>query len=317
MGENTGMPSETLIQIENVSKHYSTNPLKSALALDNVSLTVARGDVFGFLGPNGAGKTSLIKILVGIMTPDTGSARIAGLNSSTRAAKLRLGYLPERPYFHDFLTSAEFLKFHGRLVGLDDDVIDGRIPALLEKVGLKRARDQRLRTFSKGMLQRIGLAQSMLHEPEVLILDEPMSGLDPVGRREVRDLITEISMTGTTIFFSTHIIHDVEVICTSVGFIDKGKLKGLGNIEALLGKTVKSMEISFTLPFEKDPHKVQTLERARRTMEGWVIDIESAADKLEDEVNGVLGIILGEKGKVRAVIPRKSTLEDLFFGQSR
>ncbi|MBI3558172.1 MAG: ABC transporter ATP-binding protein, partial [Deltaproteobacteria bacterium] len=234
------MAADIPIQIENVSKHYSTNPLKSSLALDNISLSVARGDVFGFLGPNGAGKTSLIKILVGIMNADTGTARIAGMDSRTRTAKLRLGYLPERPYFHDFLTSAEFLRFHGRLVGMNDDAIDARIPVLLDKVNLKRARDQRLRTFSKGMLQRIGLAQSMLHDPEVLILDEPMSGLDPVGRREVRDLITEISMTGKTIFFSTHIIHDVEVICSSVGFIDKGKLKGLGNIETLLGKTVKS-----------------------------------------------------------------------------
>ena len=308
------MATEPAIQIENVTKRYRVGSgLKSKLALENVSLSVARGEVFGFLGPNGAGKTSLIKILVGIMNADAGICRIMGTESSTRDAKLKLGYLPERPYFHDFLTAAEFLRFHGRLVGMSEGAIDKRIPNLLEKVGLPKSRDQHLRTFSKGMLQRIGFAQALLHDPDVLILDEPMSGLDPVGRREVRDIIGEIAISGKTIFFSTHIVHDVEVVCTTVGYINGGQLKGSGNIESLLGKTIKSMEIRFDLPYEKDPHKFQALKQARRTMDGWVIDIEAAPDRVEGEVNETLRLILGEKGIVRAVVPRKSTLEDLFF----
>lgn len=302
------------IEIKNVTKTYRSGALKSTLALDDVSLSVPKGEVFGFLGPNGAGKTSLIKILVGIMTADVGICCIMGSESSSREAKLKLGYLPERPYFHDFLTSAEFLRFHGRLLGLNEGIIDDRIPKLLDKVGLTKSHDQKLRTFSKGMLQRIGFAQALLHDPDVLILDEPMSGLDPVGRREVRDIITEISALKKTIFFSTHIIHDVEVICSTVGFITRGKLKGSGNIESLLGKTVKSMEVRYSLPEEKDPHKIKALKPSRRTMDGWVIDIESSAESLEGDVNEVLDLILAEKGRVRAVVPRKSTLEDLFFG---
>ncbi|MEW6056515.1 MAG: ABC transporter ATP-binding protein [Bdellovibrionota bacterium] len=305
------------IQIEKLTKRYRTGALKSNLALDDVTLKVSQGEVFGFLGPNGAGKTTLIKILVGIMGADSGTCRILGLDTLGREAKLKLGYLPERPYFHDFLTSAEFLRFHGRLLGMTEDAIESRIPALLKKVGMSKSRDQKLRTFSKGMLQRIGFAQALLHDPAILVLDEPMSGLDPVGRREVRDIISEIAGMGKTIFFSTHIIHDVEVVCTTVGFINGGKLKGSGNIESLLGRTVKSMEVRYSLPDAKDPGSEKMLKTSRRTMDGWVLDIESDVDDLEDQVNKVLAHILSLKGNVRAVVPRKSTLEDLFFEGSR
>lgn len=306
-----------VLVINNVCKRFRTGRLKTVTALDKVTFNVASGEVFGFLGPNGAGKTTLIKILVGIIKADTGECRIMGADSHAREAKLRLGYLPERPYYHDFLTAAEFLRFHGRLVGMNDEEIDGRIPTLLDQVDLKRAMDQRLRTFSKGMLQRIGFAQALLHNPEVLILDEPMSGLDPVGRRELRDIITDIAKTGKTIFFSTHIIHDVEVICSTVGFINGGKLKGAGNIDDLLGKTVKSVEIRYSLPSSKDPKKSKLLKASRHTMDGWVLDLEADADRLEKDVGEVLGAILSEKGNVKAVVPRKSTLEDLFFGEGR
>lgn len=301
------------IEIEKLTKSYRTRQFSKKLALDEVSLKVGRGEVFGFLGPNGAGKTTLIKILVGLMRGDRGTCKIMGLESASREAKLKLGYLSERPYFHEFLTAEEFLMFHGRLLGLSDRTIHHRIPGLLAKVGLSKSRDEKLRTFSKGMLQRIGIAQALLHDPDVLIFDEPMSGLDPVGRREVRDIITETAMAGKTIFFSTHIIHDVEVICSTVGFINGGRLKGAGNIDDLLGKTVRSMEVRFSLPFGKDPHKFAHLKPARRTMDGWVIDVEAHEDSLESEVSSILSLILEEKGQVRAVVPRKSTLEDLFF----
>jgi ABC-2 type transport system ATP-binding protein len=306
------------IEIKSVCKSYrAPTGFSSKLALDQVSLKVAKGEIFGFLGPNGAGKTSLIKILVGIMRADAGSAQIMGLDSDSRAAKSKFGYLPERPYFHDFLTAKEFLMFHGRLLGMQDHDLKERIPKLLKKVDLLRGENQRLRSFSKGMLQRVGFAQALLHDPDVLILDEPMSGLDPVGRREVRDIITEISMTGKTIFFSTHIIHDVEVICSTLGYIQGGKLQGSGNIESLLGKTVKSMEVRYQFPFGKDPHKHAPLRTSRKTMDGWVLDIEADAEQLEAGVNSVLGLILKESGTIRAVVPRKSTLEDLFFTEAK
>lgn len=306
------------IEVIGVSKQFRTSRLKTVVALDRVSLSVNQGEVFGFLGPNGAGKTTLIKILVGILSADEGACSIMGEQTHQRESKRRLGYLPERPYFHDFLTAEEFLFFHGRLVGLSDGKIESRIGPLLDRVDLKSSRHSKLRTFSKGMLQRIGFAQALLHDPDVLVLDEPMSGLDPVGRREVRDVINEIAMAGKTIFFSTHIIHDVEVICSTVGFIQNGKLKGSGNIESLLGKTLKSMELRFGLPFSKDPHHHKLLKAARKTMDGWVIDVESSVDDLEKEVNRVIEKIQHEGGTIKAVVPRKSTLEDLFFsGEKR
>lgn len=305
------------IEVRKVRKAFRSSRLTSHVALDSVSFSVPQGEIFGFLGPNGSGKTTLIKILAGISRPDKGMTTIFGENSQTRHAKLKLGYLPERPYIHEFLTADEFLRFHGRLLGLEPDAVSVAIPRLLERVDLKQAREQKLGTFSKGMLQRIGVAQALLHDPAVLILDEPMSGLDPVGRREIRDIISETAKAGKTIFFSTHIIHDVEVICSAVGFIQKGKLKGAGNIDDLLGRTIQSMEIRFSLPAEKDARKLKALKSARRTMDGWVLEVESEASRLDDEVAKVLEGVLSEEGRVRGVIPRKSTLEDIFYGEAK
>ncbi len=288
------------------------------VALEGVSLTIPRGGIFGFLGPNGAGKTTLIKTIVGLLTPTKGRCFIRGADgrafeSHTREAKLRLGYLPERPYYHEFLSAEEFLIFHGRLLGLDDAEILAKIQPLLKRVGLAQARHQKLHTFSKGMLQRVGLAQALIHDPDILVLDEPMSGLDPIGRREVREIITAIGETGKTIFFSTHIIPDVEVICTTVGYIREGVLMGAGPIDTLLGKTVQSMEIRFSLAGGRDPRAVHALKNARKTMDGWVIEVEADANRLEYDVQEVLRRVLDEKGVVRSVVPRRSTLEDLLF----
>ncbi|MGE4231964.1 MAG: ABC transporter ATP-binding protein [Bacteriovoracia bacterium] len=296
------MPTSAAIEIENVIKEYKISTLTKKRALDYVSLKINPGEIFGFLGPNGAGKTTLIKILVGLLKPDTGSVRVAGLSSEYQH---KIGYLPENTFFHSFLTTKEFLTFHGRLLGMDLDQIRKKVSQVLRLVGLEKTEEQRLSTFSKGMLQRVGIAQSLIHDPEILILDEPMSGLDPVGRREIRDIINTLAEKGKTVFFSTHIIHDVEVICTTVGFIQKGQLKGAGNIEELLGKTAKSMEIRFSLSFQ--------MPNAKKTMDGWVLDVEDHADRLENSVNKILAEILKNKGSIRSVIPRKNTLEDLFF----
>ncbi|MBI2606575.1 MAG: ABC transporter ATP-binding protein [Deltaproteobacteria bacterium] len=288
------------------------------VALEGVSLAIPRGEIFGFLGPNGAGKTTLIKTIVGLLAPTEGRCLIRdadgrAFDSHTREAKLKLGYLPEQPYYHEFLTAEEFLLFHGRLLGLDDKEILAKVPPLLKRVGLTQARHQKLETFSKGMLQRVGLAQALIHDPDILVLDEPMSGLDPIGRREVREIITAIGETGKTIFFSTHIIHDVEVICTTVGYIREGVLMGAGPIDKLLGKTVRSMEIRFSLADGRDPREVPALKQARKTMDGWVIEVEADANRLEYDVQEVLRRVLDGKGTVRSVVPRRSTLEDLLF----
>lgn len=320
------------IQIDQVSKQFISpgkihlptpkkfkfrfEPIQKKLVLNKVSLDISKGGIFGFLGPNGAGKTTLIKAMTGLLRPDSGSISIfdsqgVAHNSFSKEAKKHFGYLPERPYYHEFLTAEEFLQYHGALHGLEIKEIGAKIPQLLSKVGLKDVRDQKLGTFSKGMLQRIGIAQALLRDPEILIFDEPMSGLDPLGRREVRDLIIEIASAGKTVFFSTHIIHDIEVICTSVAFIKNGKIKGSGSIESLLGKTVRSMEIRYSGSF--DPAKIEVLKNSKKTMDGWVIEIESEANRLEYDVQEVLHRILGSKGFVQSVTPRKSTLEDLFL----
>lgn len=325
------MQNEPAIVIDNVSKKFKTNSgflkTQTKQALDQVTLTIPKGSVFGFLGPNGAGKTTLIKTIVGLLTPDKGFCQIYGhdpitnqpltFDSLTPQAKLRLGYLPERPYYHEFLNSEEFLHFHGRLLGLTYDEVETKIPDVLKRVGLTHARKQKLKTFSKGMLQRIGFAQALIHDPDILILDEPMSGLDPVGRREVRDIILEIAAMGKTIFFSTHIIHDVEVICTTVGYIRNGQLQGSGTIEQLLGKTIKSMEVRFSLPEKEDASRIRLLHDAKRTMDGWVLDFEADVESIEDELQEVLKKIIQQDGKIKSVISRKSTLEDLFFAESQ
>lgn len=325
------------IQIDGVSKtfftpgkiHFPGPPSfklriekpKKTKALNGVTLEVKKGSVHGFLGPNGAGKTTLIKTIVGLVVPDHGKVSLfdnkGQVHSSfSTSAKRFFGYLPERPYYHEFLTAEEFLHFHGRLYAIDEGDLRKQIPALLKKVGLKDVRDQKLRTFSKGMLQRIGVAQALLCDPEILIFDEPMSGLDPFGRREVRDLILEIAAAGKTVFFSTHIVNDVEVICNEVTFIRDGKLAGTGVIDELLGKTARSMEIRYAFPDAADPLKIGVLKDSKKTMDGWVIEIESDSNRLEYDVQEALHRILGAKGVIKSVVPRKSNLEDFFIAKN-
>ncbi len=304
------------IDISGVSKSFKQQG-KNIVALDNINLLVPEGEIFGFLGPNGAGKTTLIKIIMGILTPDSGNIHVMGASPAQPNSRRRLGYFPERPYMHDFLTAEEFLKFHGRLLNLEDKKINLRTPEVLKLVGLKDAAKLELKKFSKGMLQRIGLAQALLHDPDIVILDEPMSGLDPVGRREVRDLILGISKLGKTVFFSTHIVPDIEAICTNVGFINRGSLKAIDDISVALGKTLKSVEISFNLPAGILPKTIPSLVSARLIADSWYIDIpvnksESLAD-VDTKVDKIWRDISSAQGAIRSVIPRKSDLEELFF----
>jgi ABC-2 type transport system ATP-binding protein len=198
--------------------------LKKVKVLENISLRIPEKSIFGFLGANGAGKTTLIHLIVGLMKPTEGKIWIDGEDAYSIRAKKKLGYLPERPYFYEHLTGEGLLSYLGVLSGMKSKEIRARIPRLLSTVGIEQARKVELRTYSKGMLQRIGIAQALIHDPEFLILDEPMSGLDPLGRKEIRELILQLAAQGRTVFFSSHVISDVEATCDRVALIQKGKL---------------------------------------------------------------------------------------------
>jgi ABC-2 type transport system ATP-binding protein len=209
---------------------------KTVFPLKNCSLRVYEGETFGLLGPNGAGKTTLLKTLLGIVQPTTGTATLLGSPLGDQAVKARIGYLPENPYFYDYLTGEEILGFVGRIFELSGDTLKKRIPELLDLVGLSKAAGRRpLRKYSKGMLQRIGLAQALINDPELVFLDEPMSGLDPTGRAQIREIILQLKTQGKTVFFNSHILSDVEVLCDRVGLLVQGDLVSCGTLDELLG----------------------------------------------------------------------------------
>lgn len=237
------------IELKKLSKTYYGDfwkqPVKALLPLD---LQVFKGEAFGFVGPNGAGKTTTIKILTGLQTPSSGEALLFQKSSQLASSRNILGFLPERPYFYTHLTAREVLNFYGQLYELSKEERSKRIEELLERVAMTDFADVPLQQYSKGMLQRIGLCQTLLHRPKIIVLDEPMSGLDPLGRALVRDIIVEEKNRGTTVFFSSHVLSDVEAICTRVAILVKGQLRNVGPIETLIGNQVKSVECLFEGP---------------------------------------------------------------------
>src|ERR1700716_3260488 len=239
--------AEAVIEIENLTKDYPYGflQLKKKRSLEGLTMQVQAGEVFGFLGPNGAGKSTTIKLLMRLIFPTAGTARILGRPIIDIEMHRDIGYLPEQPYFYDYLTAAEVLDYFARFHDLTAADRKERVQRMLKKVGLETARKIQLRKYSKGMLQRVGLAQAILHDPKVVILDEPMSGLDPVGRREVRDIILELKQAGKTVLFSTHILSDAEMLCDRVGVIVGGKLRGIGAPGTLVDMKTQGMEILF------------------------------------------------------------------------
>src|SRR5919197_1148577 len=222
------------IEINNLTKDYETGfwRKKKVRALDGLSLNVESGQIFGFLGANGAGKTTTLKLLMRLIYPTAGTARILGLDISDISMRARIGYLPENPYFYDYLTAREFLNYCGQLFGQNSTTRNRRAGDLLTRVNLEpKSWERQLRKFSKGMLQRVGLAQALVNEPEVVFLDEPMSGLDPVGRREVRDLIAAQRQRGATVFLCSHILADIEVLCDRAAVLQRGRLAHIGRLE--------------------------------------------------------------------------------------
>lgn len=283
-------------------------------ALEGLDLEVRQGEVFGFLGPNGAGKTTTLKILMGLIYPTSGRAWLFGKNVGDRDAKARLGFLPESPYFYDYLTGAEFLRFYGDLFGLSGAVVNRRISELLELVGMTHARDLQLRKFSKGMLQRIGIAQALINDPELVVLDEPMSGLDPIGRKEIRDLILRLKETGKTIFFSSHILHDAEMLCDRVSILVKGRLVAMGCVSDLVGAaSTQSIEALV------EGLGAEGLAQVKPFTEKITVSGDRALLVLngQPQVDGVLDRIRAMKAKLISLTPQNSSLEDLFMRQVR
>ncbi len=234
---------QAAIQLEDITRSFKNHFWQTKnQVLKGISFTIAKGEVFGFLGPNGAGKTTTIKIITGLIRPDSGKVSVFGEEANSITAKRKIGFLPESPYFYEHLTGYEFLKIHALLSDLTDH--KQRVNELLQRVGLEQAKDLYLRKYSRGMLQRIGIAQALVGSPELLILDEPLTGLDPLGRKEIKDIILEEKAKGTTIFFSSHILPDAEAVCDRIGIIIHGEIREIGDLSELLRKGVKTDEVS-------------------------------------------------------------------------
>ena len=296
------------IEIQGLTKDYSLGLFKKSVrALDHVSLTVSEGEIFGFLGPNGAGKTTTLKIMMGLNRPTSGSIFLFGQDCKNPAVREIMGYLPEQPYFYDYLTAREFLAFYARLFGFKGSVIESKIAALLKMVGLERARDLPLRKFSKGMLQRIGIAQALINDPKLVVFDEPMSGLDPMGRREVRDLILRMRREGKTVFFSSHIISDVEMICDRVAILDKGKIRAQGRVDDLLQKKSLIREIEFSVSNPETTQLLCSLGTVITKTPGRLLISVS-----EDQVDQILDVAKQQGAKLRSLVAHKQSLEELF-----
>lgn len=305
----------TIIEIENLTKDYEIGfwKKKRVRALDGLTINVDDGQIFGFLGGNGAGKTTTIKILMSLIFPTEGTAKILGHDISNVEMRTRIGYCPENPYFYDYLTARELMMYFGELFGLNKAKSKQKTEELLTKVGLEEASwNKQLRKFSKGMLQRTGLAQCLINEPEIVFLDEPMSGLDPIGRREIRELIAELRQKGTTIFMSTHILSDIEALCDNVAILRNGKLSATGKLDELL-----------TAHGEKQGYEINLkgvsadmLEKSFSEITGAIINAKPNGANIqvseESDIEKVLEKMKKAGGKLVSIQPVKQSLEELF-----
>jgi ABC-2 type transport system ATP-binding protein len=300
------------IEIQGLSKEYAVGFWKKLrrAALKPLTLNVEAGETFGFLGPNGAGKTTTLKLLMGIIFPTSGSATILGKDLLDPEVKRKIGFLPEQPYFYDYLSAPELLDYYGQLSGVPPELRKQRIADLLGRVGLSDVGNKQLRKFSKGMLQRVGIAQAIIHDPEVVFLDEPMSGLDPVGRHEVRELIQSLKDQGKTIFFSTHILSDAEALCDRVAVIHKGELRGVGVVNDFRSSVAEKTEIiwlgaaalSAVSPLVVEPHI--TGDAVRGTV--LSADLDRVLEKLREQ-----------GARLISVTPIHRTLEEYFLAKTR
>ena len=310
--------ADVVMRAERLAKTFRLGFFRKRVdAVKEVSFEVERGEVFGFLGPNGAGKTTTLKMLMGLIFPSAGRAEVLGMPVPSRSAQRRLGYLPESPYFYDYLTPEEFLDFVGALCALPAAARRARAADLIARVGLDHARGRPLRKFSKGMLQRIGIAQALMGDPELVVLDEPMTGLDPLGRKEVRDLILELRDEGKTIVFSTHILPDVEMTCDRVAIVVGGLVRSVGPLGALLSARLLSTEVVLRPPAAGAGALALPAGARQRTGAGG--DGHGIAVELPEgtDVDAFLRAALAAEARVVSVSPRRESLEDLFVREAR
>jgi ABC-2 type transport system ATP-binding protein len=299
---------EAVLVTRGLSKSYRTGHIIQGRrpALQDLDLTLLRGEILGYIGPNGSGKTTTLKLITGLLRPDRGEVRVLGEPLASRAWRMRAGYLPENPYLYDYLTAAEYLDYVGRLFGLGRERRRERSRELLALVGLERSADLPMRRFSKGMLQRIGLAQALVNDPELLFLDEPMSGLDPIGRRLVRNLILDLRKAGKTVLFSTHILSDAETLCDRVAVLRAGRLVKVGPLGELLRLDVTHLEV-FASGVSGGAPGLEVGGRVAPVGDRLRLEVE------EHSLGRVVTAIEAAGGRVLGVQPVRRTLEDYFF----
>ncbi|MFC2163387.1 ABC transporter ATP-binding protein [Acidobacteriota bacterium] len=296
------------LRITNLHKSFKTGFFfKQKKILKGISLSVEEGEIFGYLGPNGAGKTTTIKCIMGLIFPEMGEIQILRQHYLSMKAKTDIGFLPENPYFYDYLTATEFLRFYGQLFQLRKEEREKRIVDLIKLVGLEKSSNLQLRKFSKGMLQRIGLAQALLNEPAIVFLDEPLGGLDPIGRKEIRDIIVRLKEEGKTVFLSSHILQDIEMICDRVAIIASGEIVNAGRLSDLISEKVFFTEVI-----------VSGIDI--KQLENFGDSLDSHGEKIfikvydEAKLRDILGLVQSQKGQIHSLIPRTETLEDIFVG---
>jgi len=307
-----------VIEITNLSKDYETGfwKKKKIRALDDLTLSVSGRQIFGFLGENGAGKTTTIKVLMTLLSPSSGTARILGQDIADRGMHSRIGYCPENPYFYDYLTARELMNYFGELFQIEPTKRKEKTAELLTKVGLdEKDWDKQLRKFSKGMLQRVGLAQSLINDPEIVFLDEPMSGLDPIGRREIRELIADLPAQGTTVFMSTHILSDAEALCDEVAILRRGTLAAAGKLHELLSESHEKGSFEILV-------SSANADKLRQSLNGHIELEERSGDILmivngEEHIEAALRAAHEAGGKLISVNPIRRSLEDLFVEQTK
>lgn len=294
------------LKIEDLHKSFKLGfiPRRKKI-LKGISLTVEQGEIFGYLGPNGAGKTTTIKCILGLIFPQKGKIEVFGHSHLSLQAKERIGYLPENPYFYDYLTASEFLHFYSRLFSMKGKEKEERINSLIRLVGLEKASGVQLRKYSRGMLQRVGLAQAVLNDPSLAILDEPLGGLDPLGRKEFRDIIIRLKEQGKTVFLSSHILQDIEMICDRVAIIVAGEIISQGALQDLISEKILFTEV--------------VLSRVNlKEFQGLGESISDRGGRAllrvfkEENVEKILELVRARQGKIHSLIPRTETLEDLF-----
>ena len=304
------MAAEVVLEVANLRKTFKLGLFRKRIeAVRDVSFGVRRGEIFGFVGPNGAGKTTSIKMMLQLIFPSHGQVKLFGTSTIQPDARRRLGYLPENPYIYSYLKPLEFLDLCGRLTSLSRAQRKARAEALVHKLGLAHALDRPIGRFSKGMTQRLGFCQALLHEPELLILDEPFSGLDPIGRKDIRDLLMEQKAAGKTILLTTHVLSDIEVLSERVAIVRQGKIVAYGALDELLRPEVRRVEVELS---HVSPELRTKLDRAAKQVRELDANVTLAVVEGDADLPQLLSLSLAGGARVLAVTPHRETLEDLF-----